>query len=47
MKLPFSAHSVRFSPALSARALRTLASSLLSLAFVLAAKSGWLEGVPW
>ena len=47
MKLPFCAHSIRCSPALSPRALRTLASSLVSLAFVLAAKSGWLEGVPW
>lgn len=29
------------------RVLRTLVSSLLSLVFVLAAKSGWLEGLPW
>jgi hypothetical protein len=29
------------------RTLRTFVSSLLSLAFVLAAKSGWLERLPW
>ncbi|MEQ1893674.1 MAG: hypothetical protein ABL998_14110 [Planctomycetota bacterium] len=47
MKLPLFAHVVRFSPTVSPRTLRTLASSMVSLAFVLAAKSGWLEGVPW